>query len=510
MTSPNLAAQLPKPLVGIFEMMTRRPGDLPENEDSLLPPGAVIAIDGPAGSGKSTTARNLAERFGLLYIDTGAMYRSLTLASLLENIPAHDEISLANLLDEAELELRWTKGEVKVLWNGKDVSRDIRTPQVEALVSQVAAHPAVRKKMVARQQNMGRSGGVVMEGRDIGSVVFPLATAKIYLSANLEARVERRYQQYKQRGRKISRAELSRDLADRDRQDSQREISPLCICPDAFVVDSSEMTLAQQNEACGRACLVNPALDQEVDTELEGALRELPARYRFAYFIMRGVSRFYGLKQYGNEGRALPRGCIIAVNHVSMWDPPFVGSTFHRYPVNTLAKAELFKYWPLGPIFRWVDAIPINRHGYDAAAFDGAKTALDAGNNLLIFPEGTRRAIGHPGPVRKGLGIVVQTTRAPMVPVFIRGSYGKHPGGSLHSPLEINYGPVMRWHGLDALLTKENAADVSCVIGDLCEAAFRELQTRSYARTPQSAFEAHLGQRQLKRFAERQSEVFRS
>jgi cytidylate kinase len=491
-------------------MMTRHPGELPVGQSKLLPSDAVIAIDGPAGSGKSTTARSLADRFGLLYIDTGAMYRALTLASLQNNISAADETSLANLLAESSLELQATKGELTVLWNGKDVSREIRTPQVEALVSQVAAHPLVRREMVTRQQAMGRRGGVVMEGRDIGSVVFPLATAKVYLSASLEARVERRYQQYKQRGRAVTREALTHDLADRDRQDSERETSPLSICPDAFVIDSSNMSLAQQNEACARACYVNPALDQDLDTDLPVALRELPARYRFAYFIMRGVSRFFGLKQYGNEGKALPRGCIIAINHVSMWDPPFVGSTFHRYPVHTLAKAELFKLWPLGQIFRWVDAIPIKRQGYDASAFNGAKTILNAGHNLVIFPEGTRRAIGHPGPVRKGLGIVVQATRAPVLPIFIRGSYGKHPGGSLLSPLEINYGPLMRWHGLDALLEKREPKEVSGVIGELCEAAFRELQTRSYARSPETPFEARLGQLQLKKFAIRQSQVFGS
>jgi len=110
----------------------------------------------------------------------------------------------------------------------------------------------------------------------------------------------------------------------------------------------------------------------------------------------------------------------------------------------------------------------------------------------------------------KGLGIVAQATRAPVVPVFIRGSYGKNPGGSLRSPLEINYGPLLRWHGLDSLLEQRTAQDVSGVIGELCEAAFRELQTQSYARTPQSPFEAHLGQTQLHKFAVRQKQVFRS
>jgi cytidylate kinase len=491
-------------------MTAYRPSDLPECAPGLLPADAVIAIDGPAGSGKSTTARSLADRFGLLYIDTGAMYRALTQAALSQGVSADDQPGLVDLLASATLELRPAKTDVTVLWNGQDVSQAIRTPEVEALVSRVASHPGVRREMVARQQALGRRGGVVMEGRDIGSVVFPLATAKIFLSASLEARVDRRFRQYKQRGREVSRAELTRDLAERDRQDSQRETSPLSISPDAIVIDSSDLSLEQQNETCARACLVNPALDEDLDTDLAVARLEIPMPYRLAYFVFRGLARFFGLRQYGNEGGALPRGCIIAVNHTSMWDPPLVGATFHRYPVHTLTKAELFKIWPMGPIFRMIDSIPIHRKGYDANAFDEARIAMDKGSNLLIFPEGTRRAIGHPGPVRNGLGIVVQATRAPVLPVFIRGCYGKRPGGSRLSPLEVTYGPVMRWHGLDALLEDSDPKAVSGVIGQLCEGAFRELQTRSFERCAQTDFERELGQVQLKKFAARQRKLFGS
>jgi len=491
-------------------MTAHQASDLPACNPDLLPCDAVIAIDGPAGSGKSTTARTLAERFGLLYIDTGAMYRALTHAALSSGVAAGDEAALSALLAAASLELRPAKGEVTVMWNDQDISRAIRTPAVENLVSAVASHAAVRREMVTRQQAMGRRGGVVMEGRDIGSVVFPLATAKIFLSATLAARVERRFRQYKQRGRTVTREELTRDLADRDRQDSERETSPLCICPDAIVVDSSNLNLEQQNETCARACLVNPALDRTMDTDLAVARLEVPMHYRFAYRVMRGAARFYGLQQVGNEGGALPRGCIVAVNHISMWDPPLVGSTFQRHPVHTLAKEELFRIPLLGPALRWIDGIPIKRQGYDANAFEEANRALKKGHNLLIFPEGTRRAIGHPGPVRNGLGIVVQATRAPVLPLFIRGSYGRRPGGSSLSPLEVNYGPILRWHGLDALLENADPKQVSRIIGQLCERAFCELQARSFDRRPQTEFERELGARQLRRFAARQRKVFGS
>jgi cytidylate kinase len=474
----------------------------------VLPAHAVIAIDGPAGSGKSTTAKALAQRFGLLYIDTGAMYRALTWAALTGGVDPSDGEALARLLAGAELTLSPAKGDVTVHWNGRDVSGAIRTPEVEAAVSLVSSHAPVRRSMVRRQQALGRQGGVVMEGRDIGSVVLPLATAKIFLSASLEARVDRRHRQYHHRGQSVPRADLAREMAERDRKDSERKTSPLAIPPDAIVVDSSSMTLEEQNEACARACLVNPLLDRELVVDLEEARRELPWHYRLAYGVMQCFARFYGLRQVGNEGRALPRGCLVACNHISMWDPPLIGSTFHRFRVHTLAKKELFRPWPLGPLFRGLDSIPINRRGYDHRAFAAASRALADGHNLVIFPEGTRRAIGHPGPVKSGLGILVQETRAPMQPIFIRGSHGRAPGGSLDSPLEVRYGPIVRWHGLEALLAREDKKVVSKRIGELCEAIFRELQARSFDQTPQTEFERRLGSLQRVKYRQRASRIF--
>ncbi|MCP4572143.1 MAG: (d)CMP kinase [bacterium] len=490
-------------------MIVRKPSDLPDHDPDFLPDDAVIAIDGPAGSGKSTTAKDLAERYGLLYIDTGAMYRALTWAAREAGADLDDGPALAAMLSDAELTLRPGRRQVAVHWNGRDVSTAIRAPEVDGDVSRVAAHAEVRADMVRRQQQLGRSGGVVMEGRDIGSVVFPLAHTKIHLSASLEARADRRLRQYRQQGKDVDRAALTADLAARDKLDSEREAGPLLISPDAIIVDSSELNLEDQNEACARACLVNAVADRALDSDLDTARREIPWHYRLAYGVFRALARFYGLREVGNAGRALPRGVVAAVNHVSLWDPPLVGATFHRFRIHTLAKRELFRPdFPLGRIFRMVDAIPIRRRGYDRTAFAAAARGIEAGNNLLIFPEGTRRAIGHPGPVKNGLGILVQATRAPMLPIFIRGSYGRHPGGSQLSPLEVWYGPVIRWHALDALLEDLDPKEASRRIAHVCESAFRELQERSFAATPQTDFERELGEQQLKRFARRQAKVF--
>jgi len=503
-----VAALWPKLWGEPFKMSNFQPAAWTHLSDSVLPDNAVIAIDGPAGSGKSTTAKALAKRFHLLYIDTGAMYRALTLAALQAGVDCAKENVLVELAASSELELKPSKGEIAVLWEGKDVSEAIRAPEVDAMVSLVASHPGVREIMVRHQQKLGRRGGVVMEGRDIGSVVFPLATSKIFLHATLEARVDRRFRQNQQRGHEVSRDDLTKDLAQRDQQDSERATSPLAVSPDAHVIDSSGMTLEQQNDACALACLVNPALDLELDTDQEKALTALPFKYRFPFAYFNCMARFFGLKEVGNEGKAVPGGCIIACNHVSLWDPPLVGSTFRRYKINTLAKESLFKIPLLGSFLYYIDGIPIKRKSFDKNAFSEASKTLLEGNNLLIFPEGTRRAIGHPGPVRNGLGILVQATRAPMVPVFLRGTHGLRPLGSTLSPLEANYGPVVRWHGLETLLEQYDKKVVSRKIAALCLAVFNELQDRSFERHPETEFEKELGARQLQKVAAREKKVF--
>jgi len=485
---------------GIDPAAIRRAGIRP-------PRDVVVAIDGPAGSGKSTTAKGVARRFGLLYIDSGAMYRALTLAALDNTIDPDSGSDLAALLQGARLELRAGDRGTTVVWNGRDVSQAIRSPEVDHAVSRVASHAEVRRDMVERQRQLGRRGGVVMEGRDIGSVVFPLASTKIYLDATLEARVERRLRQYRTQGREVDRATIERELAERDRQDREREESPLTISPDAQVLDTSAWTLEQQLERAADACCLNPYLDSLVDRDREGAWHACPPKYRFAYAVFQAIARFFGLRQIGNAGRAVPAGVILACNHVHWWDPPIIGATFWRYPVMTLAKEELF-VWPLGLFFRWIDVIPIRRRGYDRAAFATARRSLEAGGNVFIFPEGTRRAVGRPGPVKNGLGILAQETAADIQPMFIRGTWDLKPGGSWRSPLEIRYGPMIRLHALAHLRELLDRREVSRRIASLCEAVFNELQALSYAENPETDFERKLSARLSGRLAARYERVF--
>jgi cytidylate kinase len=202
----------------------------------------VIAIDGPAGAGKSTIARRVAGKLGFTYIDTGAMYRALALWALRQNLDPADAHRMEQLALAAEIGL--DSAEARVFLNGEDVTGEIRTPVVSEAASRVAAIPAVRREMVEKQRSMGATQNVVMEGRDIGTVVFPDASLKIFLDAGADARVQRRILQTGAQA-----GEIAGEIADRDRRDSTRGDSPLAQAPDAVYIDSSALSIEEVEEA---------------------------------------------------------------------------------------------------------------------------------------------------------------------------------------------------------------------------------------------------------------------
>ena len=201
----------------------------------------IIAIDGPVGSGKSTLARRVAELLGYVYIDTGAMYRALALKALRRGISLDATDQLVALARETRIDLRAQDGTQHVFLDGEDVTAAIRTPEVSQVASKVAVVPGVRKVLVAEQRRAGEQGGVVMEGRDIGSVVFPDAGLKIFLTASPEVRAERRWREHQQKGEAIDLSRTLEEIRERDQRDRERSTSPLVRAPDAVVVDSTAM-----------------------------------------------------------------------------------------------------------------------------------------------------------------------------------------------------------------------------------------------------------------------------
>ncbi len=205
----------------------------------------VIAIDGPSGAGKSTVARQLAQRLDFTYIDTGAMYRAVGWKAKQEGIDLSDEAALAALCGRTEVSLRHDQTGQRVLVDGRDVSAEIRTPEMGMLASAVSRSPAVRERLLVLQRKLGERGGVVMDGRDIGTVVFPCAEVKFYLDASAEERGKRRYAELRAGGQEVDLAAITAEIRERDRQDSTRAIAPLRRAADALYLDSSAMTIEE-------------------------------------------------------------------------------------------------------------------------------------------------------------------------------------------------------------------------------------------------------------------------
>jgi len=207
----------------------------------------IIAIDGPAGSGKSSSAKIIAEKLNYIYIDTGAMYRAITWEWLKSGLELNRE-NLKIVTDGSTVDLKQSSEGQKTFLNGNDVSEEIRTAEVTKFVSPVSADGYVREKMVDLQRQIGKEGGVVMDGRDIGTVVFPNAELKIYLVASIQARTERRYIEMINKGMNVKQDEVGKLISDRDTYDSSREISPLRKADNAIEIDTSNLTIIEQTD----------------------------------------------------------------------------------------------------------------------------------------------------------------------------------------------------------------------------------------------------------------------
>lgn len=209
----------------------------------------AIAIDGPSGAGKSTIARAAAKRFGFIYVDTGAIYRTVGLAAYRGGIDRRDASAVEALLPQLEIAMRYTDaGEQHMYLNGEDVTALIREPEISICASDVAALPAVRAFLMELQRRMARENSVIMDGRDIGTVVLPDAEVKIFLTASAEARARRRLLELEQKGMKQSFDEVLRDIKYRDEQDSHRTAAPLKKAEDAIAVDTSELNFDESLE----------------------------------------------------------------------------------------------------------------------------------------------------------------------------------------------------------------------------------------------------------------------
>ena len=207
--------------------------------------GYNVAIDGPAGAGKSTIAKLVAKEKGYIYVDTGAMYRGLAIHFLDKGIQPQETEKVIEACKDAEVTIAYEDAVQHVYLNGKDISSRLRNEEVGNMASVTSAIPEVRKKLLELQQNLAKTQNVIMDGRDIGTCVLPHADVKVYLTASVETRAKRRYQELQEKGEDCNLEEIARDIEERDRRDMTREIAPLKQAEDAVLVDSSDMTIAE-------------------------------------------------------------------------------------------------------------------------------------------------------------------------------------------------------------------------------------------------------------------------
>ena len=406
----------------------------------------IITIDGPAGSGKSTTAATLAKRLGLTYLDTGAMYRAATLAVLRSGIDAKDEEAVCEVVRNSEISFEKKGSTVRIHLNGEDVEKEIRGKEVSELVSPVSKYAGVRKVLVRIQRQIGANGGIVAEGRDTGSVVFPYADVKVFLIADVKTRALRRLKQLESMGVKADIDEIIDNIKKRDEIDSSREHSPLVRPPGAFDVDTSSITIDQQVSLIEEIVMRRASKLEELSVKRgdKDPFASMSFYYRVSHWLVRTFFKVvFGLKIYGEENLKFRENFIFASNHLSYADPPIVGSTLNR-EVTFLAKKELFE----NPIFAWLirkyHAIPVDREEVDKTTMKLILQKLKSGESILMFPEGTRSRDGKLGQFKGGLGFIALNTRRTIIPIYISGSNRLKECFLRKEKLIVRIGPPMR------------------------------------------------------------------
>ncbi len=404
-----------------------------------------VAIDGPGGAGKSTVARALAGRLGVPMLDTGAMYRAVTLLALRSGIAPSDGDALATATADARLELC---DDGRVLLNGEDVSTEIRSNAVDAAVSEVAAHPGVRRLLVARQRAWAAEhGSGVLEGRDIASVVLPEAELKVFLTASNEARAERRAQQRSAHlaGAGDDAAEVEAAMARRDAFDSTRVDSPLLVAEGAVVVDSTGRSAEEVVDEL--VALLGARARETPGTQRHPARRSGPSTGAGGLVAGRAIRpgelRFYAACRViavGTSLAAFPGAVqgaehlpsegayILAPVHRSYLDWLIVARVTRRR-LRYLVKEEVWKSRAIGRLIELLGAFPVRRGAADREAFETALGVLGGGEPLVLFPEGTRSSGAVIGELRDGAAYLALRARVPIVPVGIAGTERAWPRG---------------------------------------------------------------------------------
>ena len=394
----------------------------------------IIAIDGPAGSGKSTIAREVAKRLSMRYLDTGAMYRTVTLLALEAGLVPDRIPEAAALAATADLRFVDRSDDLTRAFIGdREVTNEIREREVTKAVSPVSADGAVRTLLTARQRAEAAKGDVVLEGRDTGTVVFPSAELKIYLIASVQERARRRRVQLLAQGVDQSEEELAAEIVARDGYDSGRAIAPLYKADDAVEIDTTGMTIpeviqtvcalaaAKRETATAAVAPVRPPVEKwPLSRMIRGPLDD--RLYHFAFpFIPPFWKALFRIKIRGAEHIPASGAVLLVTNHRSNLDPIFVGCCFPR-EVHFMAKSELWKFKPFGTLIDRLGAFPVNRGEADRNAVKRALEILAAGGVVGMFPEGHRQRSGKLGEIQAGVSLFALREGVVTIPMIMDGT----------------------------------------------------------------------------------------
>ena len=394
----------------------------------------IVAIDGPSGTGKGTITKKIAKKFNLINIDTGAMYRCVALEVLNQNIKIEDIEAIKKILEKINIDMKNEDGKLSVYLNGKNVTEEIRTPKVDAIVGKVSAIKEVRIKLVDLQRKLAEGKDVIMEGRDITTCVFPHADVKIYMDASSTERAKRRYKQNLEKEIKCTYEEVLESIEQRDKLDSKREMGALKKADDAILIDTTDMSIKKVTAEVGKII--------KKEKEHQELLKKIYSRRpdtKWKLFVQKVVRVFLKtLYRIGYRirinGKVPDTGAyIICSNHVNYIDAAAL-VLFNDRLVHFVAKEDLFRFRILNWLAHLFDVIPIKRDMQDMEAMKRCIKTVKSGELLGIFPEGTRNGLKKTGKAKNGAAYMAIKTGTPVVPVGIHGTF------KLFSKVYINYG----------------------------------------------------------------------
>ncbi len=392
----------------------------------------IVAIDGPSGTGKGTVTSYLAKKLNLMYLDTGATYRCVTLKLLNDNIDFDDEENIKKALKNINIEFK----KDKVYLDGEDVTLEIRKDPVNNNVSQVSHIPEVRKSMVDLQRKMSEGKDVILEGRDIGTNVFPNADVKIYLDASVDERVKRRLKQNQEKGIECTEEEVRKNIEFRDNNDRTSTIGPLRQAEDAIYVDTSDLSIKEVENKLYKIIKSKKRDDKWIERGYITTKNTWHKRLRrriIKGFLATLYHIAYRVKITGIENLELDEGFIVCANHINYLDAAAIVLLNKKF-IRFVAKSDLYRIPIISFLGHTFDVIPIKRGKNDLASIKMCLKALKNKEILGIFPEGTRKGLEKNVKVKNGAVFLAAKAKAKIVPVGIGGTFKPF------SEVRINYG----------------------------------------------------------------------